>query len=68
MKTGQNKMTKFESRFGFGDKVQIDNGTVAGVVTSVAFYSHDYQVQVSWWNNGALVEAWISEWRLHLVE
>lgn len=56
----------FSSRFKFGDTVAIDGGSVVGRVVGFAFYSHDNQVQVSWWNSGALLEQWVSEWRLEL--
>lgn len=59
-------MNNFSSKFQFGDQVSIDNGTVIGVVIGISFYSHDNQVQVSWWNNGALIEQWVSERRLTL--
>jgi hypothetical protein len=61
-------LTVFESEFNFGDAVTIDGGSVHGRVIGIAFYSHDYQVQVSWWNSGALVESWISTWRLKKQE
>lgn len=50
--------------FEFGDKVIIDDGTVIGTVIGFCFYPHALQVQVSWWNSGALVEPWIADWRL----
>ena len=58
----------FESRFVFGDKVRIDAGTVFGLVTGFCFYPHGVQVQVSWWNNGSLVEQWLGEWRLEKMQ
>lgn len=57
----------FESEFKFGDPVSIDGGTVVGRVIGFCFYPHGYQVQVSWWNSGALVEQWIGAFRLTLV-
>ena len=57
----------YTSEFKLGDQVKIDGGAVAGTVVAIAFYSHDHQVQVSWWNNGALVESWLSSWRCKSV-
>jgi hypothetical protein len=53
-----------EAKFNFGDRVSIDKGTVHGTVIGFCFYPHANQVQVSWWNNGALVEQWVADWRL----
>jgi hypothetical protein len=58
----------FASKFEFGDRVSIDKGDQAGTVTGFCFYPHGLQVQVSWWNNGALNESWLAEWRLAPVE
>jgi hypothetical protein len=59
----------FESRFGFGDKVRIDGDlSVVGTVIGFCFYPHVAQVQVSWWNSGALVEQWIAPWRLETTK
>lgn len=52
------------SDFSFGDTVSIDKGAIKGRVIGFCFYPHDIQIQVSWWNNGDLVEKWIAEWRL----
>ena len=52
------------SEFSFGDIVIIDEGTVKGRVTGFCFYPHDVTIQVSWWNNGDIVEKWVAEWRL----
>jgi hypothetical protein len=57
-------MKTFIASFDFGDKVAIDGGAIVGVVIGFCFYPHNNQVQVSWWNNGALVEQWIADWRL----
>jgi hypothetical protein len=57
-------MKTLTSPFEFGTKVVIDDGSVTGTVIGFSFYSHGMQVQVSWWNNGALVEQWIADWRL----
>ena len=54
----------FNTDFKFGDRVVIDGGSVTGHVIGFIFYPHDNQVQVAWWNNGALVEQWIGAWRL----
>jgi hypothetical protein len=54
----------FESRFKFGDQVKIDGGAVVGRVIGFCFYPHGHQVQVAWWNSGALIEQWIGEFRL----
>lgn len=56
------------SLFKFGDAVVIDKGTVTGCVIGFAFYSHGAQVLVAWWNNGSLVEQWVADWRVDLVE
>lgn len=61
-------MTTFDSKFTFGDLVKIDKGSVIGTVVGVCFYPHGHQLQVSWWNNGALTEQWIGEWRLEKTE
>lgn len=61
-------MSSFQSEFRFGDQVTIDNGIVVGKVIGFCFYPHGYQVQISWWNSGALVEQWIGSFRLSLVE
>jgi hypothetical protein len=58
----------FDSKFKFGDHVQIDGGAIHGRVIGFCFYPHDQQVQVSWWNSGALVEQWLGAWRLTLTE
>jgi hypothetical protein len=52
------------TKFCFGDTVVIDEGSVKGTVVGFCFYPHEKQVQVSWWNNGDLVEKWVGEWRL----
>lgn len=58
-------MTTFESQFNFGDKVRIDGDSgLVGTVIGFCFYAHQHQVQVSWWNSGALVEQWLASWRL----
>jgi hypothetical protein len=57
-----------ESKYKFGDHVTIDGGVITGRVVGFCFYPHDHQVQVSWWNNGALVEQWLGDWRLQAVE
>lgn len=62
-------MTTFETEFKFGDTVAIDGtAPIVGHVVGFCFYPHGYQVQVSWWNSGALVEQWIGSFRLKLVE
>jgi hypothetical protein len=58
----------FEAKLNFGDSVSIDNGPVVGRVIGFSFYPHGYQVQVSWWNNGDVVEKWVGAFRLTLVE
>lgn len=62
-----NAMTLFETDYAFGDKVSVDGGDVIATVIGFCFYSSKgMQVQVSWWNNGALVEQWVDECRLAL--
>lgn len=56
------------SKFKFGDSVVIDKGVISGCVIGFAFYSHGSQVQVAWWNNGALIEQWVADWRVDLNE
>jgi hypothetical protein len=58
----------FASNFSFGDRVSIDKGDQVGTVVGFCSYPHGLQVQVSWWNNGALHESWLAEWRLTPVE
>jgi hypothetical protein len=58
----------FSADFDFGDRVSIDKGDQAGVVVGFCFYPHGKQVLVSWWNNGAIAESWLAEWRLELIE
>lgn len=58
----------FYSDFEFGDAVTIDGGSVVGRVIGFCFYPHAYQVQVSWWNSGAIVEQWIGSDRLKQAE
>jgi hypothetical protein len=58
----------FESKFTFGDLVAIDGGPVAGRVIGFCFHPHAHQVQVSWWNNGDVVEKWLGSFRLTLAE
>jgi hypothetical protein len=58
----------FSTDFDFGDRVKIDSGAVEAIVISFCFYPHGAQVQVSWWNAGALLEAWVAPWRLSKVE
>jgi len=60
--------TYFSGKFGYGDSVWIDGRSVEGIVIGFCFYPHGNQVQVSWWNNGALIEQWIADWRLTLKE
>lgn len=58
--------TKFSSDLSFGDQVFVDDvrtGVTARIV-GFAVYARGVQVQVSWWNNGALVEHWVDEWRI----
>jgi hypothetical protein len=50
--------------FRLGDRVRIDASDICGVVVGIAIYPHEAQFQVSWFNNGALAEHWISGWRL----
>lgn len=58
-------MTTFTTDYAFGDKVSVDGGDVIATVIGFCFYSSKgMQVQVSWWNNGALVEQWVDECRL----
>lgn len=54
--------------FSFGDYVAIDGGPVTGRVIGFCFYPHGQQVQVSWWNNGGLIEQWLGVWRLTELE
>lgn len=56
------------SKFKFGSAVSIDKGAVIGCVIGFAFYSHGAQIQVSWWNSGTLIEQWVADWRLDLLE
>lgn len=57
----------FSADFDFGDRVSIDRSDVTGTVIGFCFYPHGLQVQVSWWNSGALVEQWIGEERLQPI-
>jgi hypothetical protein len=54
---------KIEVDFSFGDRVKID-GEVKGIVVGFCAYPHGSQIQVSWWNNGMLVEQWLAPWRI----
>jgi hypothetical protein len=54
----------FSSEFDFGDKVQIDKGSVVGTVVGIVFYRHSHQILVAWWNNGDIIEKWIESERL----
>lgn len=56
--------TQFIHELDFGDRVQIDGGAVKGVVIGFCLYPHGLQIQVSWWNAGAVVEQWFAEWRV----
>lgn len=58
----------FSCRYSFNDRVSIDGSEVSGVVVGFCFYPHGHQIQVSWWNNGAVVEQWFADWRLSPVE
>lgn len=49
--------------FHLGDTVKIDE-QICGTVIAICVYLHDIQAQVSWWNDGVLLTAWVSEWRL----
>jgi len=53
----------YASKFEFGDQVIIDGGSISGTVIGIAFYPVGHEVRVSWWNNGALHDAWVAEWR-----
>lgn len=57
----------FVSPFNFGDKVKID-GEVTGVLIGMCFYPHGEQFQVTWWNNGAVLEQWFASWRITAME
>lgn len=57
----------FAAEFDFGDRVSIDKGDQTGVVVGFCFYPHGKQILVSWWNNGAITESWLAEWRLELA-
>lgn len=58
-------MTTFTSKFSLGERVAIDGGrNVIAIVIGFCFYARSYQVQVSWWNSGTLVEQWIDDTRL----
>lgn len=61
-------MPQYNLEFGFGHKVKIDQGEVVGTVIGFCIYPHSNQILVSWWNNGALVESWVADWRLQKVE
>lgn len=51
--------------FQFGDRVNIDDGDVAGTIIGIAVYPNGaVTFNVAWWNNGALSDQWIAEWRL----
>jgi hypothetical protein len=62
-------MTAFTSEFAFGEKVHVDEtGGIVATVVGFAFYTKGTQVQVSWWNNGVLVEHWVDEWRVRKMK
>jgi len=48
--------------FAIGEKVRID-GEIVGTVIGAAIYPHGIELKVSWCNSGALVEAWVADWR-----
>lgn len=57
----------FTSLFRLGDRVRIDAlspGAVIGTVIGFCFHSRGTQIQVSWWNNGAVIEQWFDDWRI----
>lgn len=57
-------MPEYNSRFQFGDRVNIDGGDVVGTIVGVLFYAHGSQALVSWWSAGDLKEQWINDFRL----
>ena len=59
---------RFTSRFEFGDRVHIDgDDSIVARVIGFSFVSNGNQVQVSWFHNGDVKEAWFAEWRLSKV-
>lgn len=55
----------FHSPFSLGQKVNIDGDTsIAATVIGFAFYVEKADVLVSWWHNGELRQAWVTETRL----
>lgn len=58
----------FSTFVSLGNKVTIDGGDIVATVISFCFHTRGTQVQVSWWNNGSLVEQWVEDWRIKIKE
>lgn len=52
--------------FDLGDRAKID-GDVTVLVVGIAVYPSSIEYKVSWWNNGALLNEWVADWRLSVV-
>jgi hypothetical protein len=63
-------LTKFESTWGFGDRVKVDGcESIVGTITAFAFrVTRDPTVEVSYFNNGKAETGWFEQWRLAKAE
>lgn len=60
--------TSFIHELKIGDKVEIDRSGIIATLVGFSIYARGVQVQVAWWNNGALIEVWIDEWRVSALK
>jgi hypothetical protein len=55
---------RYLSRFDIGDRVTLDDDTaIVFVVTAIVWRKTRVQLELSWFNNGEIREAFIDDWR-----
>ena len=58
-------MPTFETPFGLGDRVVVDDDeSIVAVVTQVCWGDYGANIQISWFSNGNLNTAWVADPRL----
>ncbi len=56
-------------KFNFGDRVTIDDDkSIVATVVGLLLRPRDYQIEISWFANGAHHSAWFDEYRLKKVD
>lgn len=59
----------FESKFSFGDSVNIDRDlSIVATVVGFMFTTLGCSCELAWFANGEQKTAWVLEWRLSAVE